>query len=500
MKKRYTYPLVNRLLLLLEVSTLPFALCYSSVLAGESVPESHFAPTPPTRRRTVVRGTEWKQLPRQSWEMTVHVPEKPGPQKILDQVKSKVNLGFEASLFPSSEKLNPLGHIIGSNSESTYLGLYDLVYIEAKETLKVDSIYGIAPAPETLKSPRTGRKVFSYFISGRIKILGTKDDLYLGRIMANTDIISRGSLLIPMPPKVPELVPIAGSKATEALVIIDHRISTFATAQHKEVLIDKGSNDGIKPGMVFRAFDYFDPANKKKLTDSNLTIIADIMVTQVSTTFSSAVILHSRSTVTDFAKVVLLTDISDLKKYPQFDFKKQSGEDNLEDLDQLDDGLKMKTEEKKKLNQLEKWKKNPPKESNDPLKDPIDSLDASKDPNKEDDTTQDTSPPAPLPLQDSDLDAPGLDPLDEPVPSLSTSQPPPSTLSPEESSAPLTPTETSPPTTATGTTDALPPPDTSLSEPASDSPETSSESEVSAPPPAAPSASEDADLVPPDLE
>jgi hypothetical protein len=110
--------------------------------------------------------------------------------------------------------------------------------------------------------------------------------------------------------------------------------------------------------MIFRAYEHYDPGTEKKITQSDFIIDADMMVTQVSESFSSAIIIHSNTPISEQSNVTLLTDISDLLKNPGFNEKAVSGDD-LEELDKLDDQEPLGKDEKKELKQLENWKSNP---------------------------------------------------------------------------------------------------------------------------------------------
>ena len=89
-------------------------------------------------------------------------------------------------------------------------------------------------------------------------------------------------------------------------------MSTYATAQHKIVFIDRGREDDIKPGMVFRLYQHFDPSNDKKLTDTDVAIEADMMIIHATEKFSTAIVLTSLNTIVDKSNVVALTDVSDV--------------------------------------------------------------------------------------------------------------------------------------------------------------------------------------------
>lgn len=304
------------------------------------------------------RRKEWMDLPKQSWEIfKMNLPPQIDPLGFDRSNKVIIHraTGFDPLAIPASEEIPFLGQIIGSRSEGQYLGLNDLVYIQADEKLQVGETYAITRAPVILKSKKSDRVGYSYLALGKVKILGIRDHVFIGRVLTARDYLPRGSFLMANIPRIPELTPIAGPRPIPGVLIFDHSFSTYATAQHKEVFIDRGSDDGIQPGMVFRAYQHKDPSNDKKVSNSNFIIDGDFIVTQVSPTFCSALATQSLSLVIEHSPVVLLTDISDLVKNDGYSNK--GAEDD--DLDKLDENDGLTAAERRELKQLEKWKKNP---------------------------------------------------------------------------------------------------------------------------------------------
>ena len=306
------------------------------------------------------RSPEWQLLPPQSWEsFKAQLPPEIDPLGFDRRSKliSHPPAGWDPEIIPASKKVDPLGYIEGSRSEGHYLGMNDTVYIRSDENLQSGEVYAITENPVILKTIHSDRMGYSYHILGKVKILGLRDSFYVGTIIYARDFVPRGSLVIPMPPKIPILLPQAGLQALEGTVIIDHTYSTYMLAQHKTVFVDRGSVDGVRPGMIFRVYQHYDPSNSKLLTKSNFILDADLIVTQVSETISTTLIVQSRSPITENSPAVLLTDLLDYKKNIGFSFK-FNPTDEFGDLDKLNlspDPVKILDPE---IIQLEKWKKN----------------------------------------------------------------------------------------------------------------------------------------------
>lgn len=436
------------------------------------------------------RSEEWRNLPLQSWEhFQIAKPaniDTLGFDKNIKMSFAQKNKGFQPSSIPATTKLKYLGQIIGSRSEGSYLGMYDTVYIRADSTLQIGETYALTSEPNLLKSKNSDRVGYAYPILGSVKILGVRDGLFIGSVVTTRDFLSRGSSLIPSPPILKDLAPIPGPSSLQGILVFDHFHSTYTTAQFKEVYVDRGSTDGVKPGMIFRVFEHFDPSNDKKITSSDFIIDADVMVTLVSETFSSGIVISSRSLVFEHSTAVLLTDISDLLKNPgysnQIIHKVPS-----DDLDKLDTGDALGKDDGRTLKQLEHWKGNP---------------DTAPPPTAEDDGS---APPPPPPAATSDAapppsNSPTAGPESPenkemtPPPAESKSDLPPPPDSPgDDAPPPPPPAATSdaapPPPPPAATSDAAPPPPPPAATSDAAPPPPPAASSSSAPPPASPPAS-----------
>lgn len=393
-----------------------------------------------------MKSNEWRLLPKQAWEVfetgakaTSDIEGFGKNTRLSFGEKAK---GFDAFHIAATEKLPYIAQVIGGQSEGTYLGPHDMIYIRADESIEIGKTYGITEEPALLKSVKSDRVGLSYPYLGKVKILGAKDDLFVGNIVSAQAPVSRGSSLIALPPRLffPPFIP--GPSPVTGTLIVDRSSSTYATAQFKEVFIDRGTDDGIKPGMVFRVFKHVDPSDQRKLISANFIVDADILVVQTSEEFSLGIVLSAKSTITEQASAVLLTDISDVGKNPAFmDGRQLENYDQLDQLDQPDEGLKK--DEKKVLRQLENWKE----ENSDDLPDPTAGSESSAPataPTVMDEdippAPTDVDPPAPVDSGSQISDEAPPPPLDLenlPAPTSDHDVPPP----PEDDTPPPPPTE-----------------------------------------------------------
>ncbi|MGK5087657.1 LysM peptidoglycan-binding domain-containing protein [Bdellovibrionota bacterium FG-2] len=411
----------------------------------------------PTGKLTKIRSEEWRNLAHQPWE-TYETQLPPDVDALGFDKSAKIHFGksvlMELPAVAESEKRQILGEITGARSESTFLVLNDTVYIRAEQELQVGQTYALTDTPEKLKAGKSDRVGYSYAILGKVEIKGVRDGVFVGKIVSNRTPIARGALLMPPVPRVPEPQPIAGTASMQGVIMVDPNSSTTTVAQHKIVFVDRGADDGIKPGMVFRAYAHRDPGTDEKVTSSDFIVNADLIVLHVTERFSTALVLDSSVPVLMNSPVVLLTDVSDLKKSRDLHEKApvlDEHEKELDELDRLDKGDGLGKEEEKELKQLEEWKGPAPEEGAPPPT-------AEPQPQPETQKAPDKGPeqePEKNPGKDSELDS-TLDELPPPPPAPGTAEPVPA-APPESKDAPKTPPPVAEPGAAEPL-DELPPP------------------------------------------
>ena len=424
-------------------------------------PSKYNGETPlPRSPRKPALSEEWKLLPHQEWEgeplsMPVGVDAQGFDETA--KIKTNFNTGFDLDAVSTTEEIDFLGQITSSRSEGTYLTIGDILYIKPEKDagLQIGETYAITEKPQKLKS--NGRKGYSYLVKAKVKITSVKDSLFIGTLLSNNFLINRGNFLMKLPPRAQTPAPIAGPSPIPGTILLNKSFSSYLSAQHKLVIIDRGTDDGLAPGMVFRAYQRKDPVTDKPISQSNSLIDADIMVIQLSEKFSTGLVLKSLSPISDGSSVVLLTDVAQLGKHKTMEkgvleapVEKPKSEDELEKLDKSNpEGLG--AEEKKELKQLENYKGQP---SPSPLPS------ASPSPAPELPPNPETSP-APLPSPTPTASVfPSVEPTPTPTPSETAapaSEPAPAPNGDAVPPAAAPPADLPPPPSAPASPDQLPP-------------------------------------------
>lgn len=310
------------------------------------------APYSPPTRLGFKRSQEWRKLPRQSWEAPLPQPQRQKELLVITKARPKEPLRFELAYIAASEPLSPVGEIVGGQTQAKFLSTPEQVYIRSENTLRVGEVYGITRQPTEFRTAAEERAGYSYAILGKVRITGEHQGLYLGKITSSRHWITRGSGLIPLPAPAKYLSPVQGPQPLEATLFVDHSFSTSVVAEGKQVFVNRGTEDGVTPGMVFEAFQYTDPMTGEALTNENIVSLAKIMIVQASDRFSTGIVTQSTQPLIEGAPLVLTTTGEGLQGLPTL-----KEEDELDKLDRED---RLRQEEERELKQLERWKGNPP--------------------------------------------------------------------------------------------------------------------------------------------
>jgi hypothetical protein len=150
----------------------------------------------PNGEKAKKRSEEWKALPRQAWESSnLKLPE--NVDKFGIDMGSKVTFGkpkgFDLDAVSASDRLPFLGQVVAGRTSAAYVSTGDTVYVRADDTLQIGETYAITQEPIPLKAKRSDRIGLSYPILAKVKIIGVRDELFVGVITSSRSFTPRGT-------------------------------------------------------------------------------------------------------------------------------------------------------------------------------------------------------------------------------------------------------------------------------------------------------------------
>lgn len=310
-------------------------------------------PAPPVRRKR--RSREWQALPAQSWEQVkIALPPTVDPQGFdrRNRITFAKGTGLALPAFTTPSKIEPLGKITGASTEFTTLGSGDFLYIEPVGEMQPGQTYTVTSEPTELKSTRNDRNAYAYVNMGSVRLREFRDGHFIGEVDFQRQDIKRGMILVPFQPKVPEPGRVSGHEALRGTFFTDRGFEATGTAtQHRFGHIDRGSQDGVTPGMVFRVYQHDDPKEKKRFLEDDVLRQGDISVLHCSEQFCTGVMEYSVDTIKDGTEVVLVTDLAGglaAPAAPTTPTQPAAGT-----LPRIDPGAELSPDEKKELEQME---------------------------------------------------------------------------------------------------------------------------------------------------
>lgn len=260
-----------------------------------------------------------------------------------------------------------LGEIVASRRDGVGLSERETIFLKSPgQDLQVGSSYSVLSEPEYIRERRSDRTAYIYQTIGEIRVIGIKDNLYIATITRAYDTIERGSKVYPLLPLITDIKPVPSRIALEALIITSETNTVVNAAQFNIVHFDRGIEDGVQVGNVFRIYTYDDPVNGKKITESDFLTNADALVVHATAQFCTAIVLRSRDTFARGDFGVTLTDVSDLEKQVIDRTKSVDVDENtdqldkeLDELDELDrnSGEGIGQKEQIEVKQLDNWDK-----------------------------------------------------------------------------------------------------------------------------------------------
>jgi hypothetical protein len=224
------------------------------------------------------------------------VPEEDRPYLIYRRIN--------ATGFVRKEPLVSAGTIFKVRGDHELISTGDIVYIEPNPNSPAMSIgerYTIYRNRPWIGEVKKELAVYGvqYFLTGVVEILDKEGGVYIGRIVGGYRAIHLKDRLIPYVPRSAK-IPLADTpKGFEAHIFLAEEHQENIAADHV-VFIDRGANDGVQRGQVFKIYyQESDQRNPNKVNLKALETISfgELVVLHTESTTSTCLVLNSRRQV-----------------------------------------------------------------------------------------------------------------------------------------------------------------------------------------------------------
>ena len=207
----------------------------------------------------------------------VETPEEVSRQYLIDK-NLLISSGWISKEFPS------IGEIINSPSERTAFGTHDLIYLRTDGNVAVGDKFFAIRAVKEVTHPSTGAYLGHHIrITGILEIIGKDENIPKARITTAFENLHTGDGLMPYENIEPPLVPVTLRTPEIDGYIVESHMNSLMTGRGDIVYLDKGQDDGLEVGDIFRALTST-PVERS---------IGTIQIISLQPTTSAAIILKS---------------------------------------------------------------------------------------------------------------------------------------------------------------------------------------------------------------
>jgi len=198
------------------------------------------------------------RLFQKNWVDQVVIPEKapaeppPPPEESVYFLYPSIDtVGFlRKQPFP------PSGTIFSVQDNKELISNGDIVYVHqiGPVPFKKDALYTVYRTMEPPKG-ETGKryKGVQHYLTGKIRITRTESDYAIAQVIHSLRTISIGDYLMPYYPKSPEISLVNSIIGLDGQIIFSEE-QTKIIGDNTIVFINRGKDDGVKPGQFYRIY------------------------------------------------------------------------------------------------------------------------------------------------------------------------------------------------------------------------------------------------------
>jgi hypothetical protein len=190
--------------------------------------------------------------------------EEGGTTKALERMSGLEAAGGRRDFFVPADRVDDAGRILNAPEEKEMLTEYDDAYVKLKKGGAGDTFQIFRPERDVVH-PVTGAYLGKIVtLRGEMQVRTVSKDQSLARITIAWDDIARGDYVAQLQTYEDKAVQPQQNTANVKGYLVDHAPSSrSAVGAQYVVIVDKGANDGVKPGNVFTVVRAGDPYTRQ---------------------------------------------------------------------------------------------------------------------------------------------------------------------------------------------------------------------------------------------
>ncbi len=245
----------------------------------------------PGERIRLFRKQDLEKIVKKQEEPKIEKPGVEAPPTSKEEGPYLIYNRINAAGFVRKEPLVSAGTIFKVRGDHELISTGDVVYIEPNPkspTMAIGERYTIYRNRRWIGDVKKELAAYGvqYFLVGVVEIFDKEGGIYLGRIVGGYRAIHINDLLIPYEPRSPKIPIEKAPTGIQGHIFLAEEHQENIAADHI-VFIDRGANDGIQRGQIFKI--YYQESDQRNPYKAELKALDTIP-------FGELVVLHTEST------------------------------------------------------------------------------------------------------------------------------------------------------------------------------------------------------------
>ncbi len=214
-------------------------------------------------------------------------------------VQRRIREGFHIQTFVTSNIVQDLGYIEAAQKDGTLLTDYNTIYVRFDPALAISpgDKFSVYSAEGRVEHPISERSGYRYTITGSIRVVRKKNDLWVCEILSTQGTIRRNDRVTVYTPKIDKILKTFNQQNIEAAIIGADNNGRTIFSFGDVVYLDRGRADGLEVGNILEAYSFTDRNTNERITLDPTYKVGEITVITLSENFATGLISNSTNDI-----------------------------------------------------------------------------------------------------------------------------------------------------------------------------------------------------------